>query len=142
MAEKRRKPAPKNRINRPKAPVKKADKGIDLTDKPRLAAFRVLKETITEGKTPEDALTSHSLLLSPKDLGLATALVYEVLRHKSRLDWLMKSRLSHGKASPDLTIILYLGLAQLLFFQRLGDHAVVSETVALAKILTLSLIQI
>lgn len=131
MAEKRKKPAP-----RPvKKVVKKIDQGIELTDNPRLAAFRVLKESLA-GQTSEEALASHGLLLSPKDLGLTTALVYEVLRHRSRLDRLMKSRLSQGKASPDLVIILYLGLAQLLFFQRLGDHAVVSETVALAKTIT------
>lgn len=131
MAEKRKKPA----SGRPQAPPKKTSQGMELTDNPRLAAFRVLKETLV-GRTPEEVLTSHGLLLSPKDLGLATALVYEVLRHRGRLDWLMKSRLSQGKASADLTIVLYLGLAQLLFFQRLGDHAVVSETVALAKAVT------
>ena len=106
--------------------------GLELTANPRLAAFRVLKE-VAEGRTPEETLISHGLLLSPRDLGLTAALVYEVLRRRAGLEWLMKSRLSAGKASPDLALVLMLGLAQLLYFDRLGDHAVVSETVALAK---------
>ena len=107
-------------------------RGLELTDNPRQAAWRTLKDC-REGRTPEEALASHGLLLSQKDLALATAMVYEVLRHQSRLESLAASRLSSGRASPDLLLVLNLGLAQLLYFQRLGDHAVVSETVALAK---------
>jgi len=108
--------------------------GRELSDNPRQVAFRVLKETGGErGLTPEEALAAEGLLLSPRDLGLTTALVYEVLRHRSFLTWLARSRLSRGRAGPELLLALELGLAQLLFFDRLGEHAVVSETVALAK---------
>lgn len=107
--------------------------GIELTDNPRLAAWRVLKEC-QGGNSPEEALASHGLLLGPKDLSLATAMVYEVLRHRSSLESLALSRLSAGRASADLILALSLGLAQILYFQRLGDHAVVSESVALAKV--------
>lgn len=118
--------------NRPDGAGPRSGHGLELTDNPRLAAWRVLKEA-QNGLIPEEALGTHGLLLGPKDLGLATALVYEVLRHQSYLDWLAKSRLSSGRTSADVSLTLRLGLAQLLFFQRLGDHAVVSETVALAK---------
>lgn len=116
------------------APRPGRSRGLELSDNPRLVAFRVLSE-VAGGRTPEEALVSQSILLSPRDAGLAAALVYESLRHQSYLDWLMKSRLTAGRAAPDLAVILRLGLAQLLFFDRLGDHAVVSETVALAKII-------
>lgn len=119
----------------PPAPRDKRSKGLELSDNPRLVAFRVLSEVAAGERIPEEALAAHGLLLSPRDSGLAAALVYESLRHQSYLDWLMKSRLTTGKAAPDLAVILRLGLAQLLFFDRLGDHAVVSETVALTKIL-------
>lgn len=130
---------PKRSAKIQKTPPRPAPKpgrklGLELSDNPRLVAFRVLSEA-ADGRTPEESLTSNSLLLSPRDSGLAAALVYEVLRHQSYLNWLMKSRLTAGKAAPELAIILRLGLAQLLFFDRLGEHAVVSETVALAKIL-------
>jgi 16S rRNA (cytosine967-C5)-methyltransferase len=99
---------------------------------PREAAFRVLKDTAA-GHTPEDSLALRGLGLSPRDMNLAAALVYEVLRHQSYLDWLWRGRLTAGRAGPDLALVLRLGLAQILYFDRLGDHAVVSETVALAK---------
>ena len=101
---------------------------------PRGAAFRVLRET-SRGRTPENSLAVHGLGLDPRDLHLATALVYEVLRRQSYLDWLWRSRLASSRdGGLDLALILRLGLAQVLFFNRLGDHAIVSETVALAKI--------
>ncbi len=106
--------------------------GRELTANARLVAFRALRET-AEGRTPEEALAVQGLLLSPRDQGLATALTYEVLRHQAYLEWLLKSRLSAGRAGPELALVLKLGLAQLLYFDRLGDHAAVSETVALAK---------
>ncbi|MDR1920894.1 MAG: hypothetical protein LBS31_04025, partial [Candidatus Adiutrix sp.] len=107
-------------------------KAMELAADPRLAAFRVLEAT-EGGRRPEEALNECGLLLSARDMSLATALVYEVLRHRSRLDWLMETRLKNGRAAGALRQTLRLGLAQLLFFDRLGDHAVVMETVALAK---------
>lgn len=126
---KKKKPA-----GRPRPAEAKPLPGLELSDNPRQVAFWVLKEAGGErGRTPEEALAAQSLLLSPRDLGLATALVYEVLRHRARLAWLARSRLSRGRAGPELLLVLELGLAQLLFFDRLGDYAVVAETVALAK---------
>ncbi|MDR2726109.1 MAG: transcription antitermination protein NusB, partial [Candidatus Adiutrix sp.] len=102
---------------------------------PRRTAFQVLKDAAAGRRTPEEGLDFHGPGLSRLDMNLAAALVYEVLRHQSYLDWLWQSRLKTGRAGPDLALVLRLGLAQLLYFDRLGDHAAVSETVALAKIL-------
>ena len=107
-------------------------KGLGRGASPREAAFRILKDT-AGGRPPEEGLALHGFSLSPRDLNLAAALVYEVLRRQSYLDWLWRGRLKTGRAGPDLALILRLGLAQLLYFDRLGDHAAVSETVALAK---------
>ena len=102
---------------------------------PRGAAFRVLEDTAA-GRTPEESLATHGLALGARDLNLAAALVYEVLRRQSYLDWLWRGRLAAGRVKGTaLPLILRLGLAQLLYFDRLGDHAIVSETVALAKTL-------
>ncbi|MDR3038166.1 MAG: hypothetical protein LBV21_02575 [Candidatus Adiutrix sp.] len=99
---------------------------------PRETAFLILKETAA-GRFPEESLADHGPLLSPRDLALTTALVYEVLRRQAFLDWLLQARLSAGRAGPDLTLVLRLGLAQILYFDRLGDHAIVAETVTLAQ---------
>ena len=103
-----------------------------LAANPRQVAFQVLS-AVYDGQNPEESLETLGLLLSPKDFSLSTALVYEVLRHQTYLDWLMSQKLHSGRASRALTIILRLGLAQILFFDRLGDHAIVMETVNLAK---------
>lgn len=125
---------PKKTAAKPPRPVAKPKAGLELSANPRQVAFRVLIDSADDrGPTPEESLAARGLLLSPRDLGLATALVYEVLRHKARLGWLTRSRLSRGRAAPELLLVLEIGLAQLLFFDRLGEHAVVSETVALAK---------
>ena len=72
------------------------------TGGPREAAFQVLKETAA-GRTPEESLARHGALLAPRDLALAAALVYETLRRQGFLDWLLKSRLTAGRAfrAPD-----------------------------------------
>ena len=123
----RKKNSPPPKEARPKKRL-----NLELTANPRLAAFRVLAEA-AQGRTPEESLVAHGRLLSPRDLGLATALVYEVLRHKAYLERLAKDRLSSGRAGEELMIVLSLGLAQLFYFDRLGEHAAVSESVALAK---------
>lgn len=130
----------KKKSTPPPVKTNKSRPGLDLSDNPRQVAFRVLKETLLggpaggAGRNVEEALTAQGILLSPRDLGLATALVYETLRHRARLSWLARSRLSRGRAAPELLLLLELGLVQLLCFDRLGEHAVVSETVALAKV--------
>ncbi len=108
---------------------------LELTDQPRLAVFKILKE-IEEGRAFKEALDYHGRLLAPRDLGLTTALVYEIIRHQSYLNWLMKSRLTAGRASSDLVLLLQIGLAQLLYFDRLGEHAIVSEAVRLTKVIS------
>ncbi len=108
-------------------------KKLELTDNPRLAAFQVLEET-AGGLIPEEALERRSRLLERRDKGLTTALVYECLRHQSYLDAVIESRLDHPRqARAEVRLVLRLGLAQMVFFSRLGQHAVISETVNLAK---------
>ena len=102
---------------------------------PRGVAFRVLED---RGRTPEESLAVHGSALDSRDFNLAGALIHEVLRRRSYLDWLWRGRLAAGrvrKKEAALAQVMRLGLAQLLYFDRLGDHAIVSETVALAKTL-------
>jgi 16S rRNA (cytosine967-C5)-methyltransferase len=92
-----------------------------------------LRATI-EGAAPEEVLDRDGVMLSQKDMALASALVYACLRHQSRLDFLIDGKLSSlGRTSLVVRIILRLGLAQLLFFDRVGAHAVVNEAAELTK---------
>jgi 16S rRNA (cytosine967-C5)-methyltransferase len=108
------------------------NRGLTLSLNPRLVAFLVLKETAT-GRHPEETLAEQGQLLPQRDQNLAAALTYETLRHQSFLDWVLQSRLTIGRTGSNLRLVLRLGLTQLLYFDRLKEHAAVSETVALAK---------
>jgi 16S rRNA (cytosine967-C5)-methyltransferase len=72
--------------------------------------------------------------LSDENINLAQALVYVCLRHQSRLDFLIKSKLKKNRTDRLALTILRLGLAQILFFDRLKDYAIVSQTVELARL--------
>jgi 16S rRNA (cytosine967-C5)-methyltransferase len=98
-----------------------------------LAAIRA----VDSGQRPEDVLEKGGRLLSARDRALAANLAYTALRHLRRLDYIIERRLSEKKRTPELVRdILRLGLAQLLFMDRIGDHAAVSESVILARELT------
>jgi 16S rRNA (cytosine967-C5)-methyltransferase len=96
----------------------------------------VLRAT-TEGARPEEVLNRLGVMLSRRDMALASAVVFACLRHQSRLDFLIDGKLSAGSRTPaTVRIILRMGLAQLLFLDRVGHHAVVNETTALGKSFT------
>ena len=72
--------------------------------------------------------------LTPPDRGLLTALVYGVIERQITLDAIIDS-LTDRKSediSPDVRTLLRLGLYQLLYLDRVPDHAAVNETVNMA----------
>jgi 16S rRNA (cytosine967-C5)-methyltransferase len=105
---------------------------LNLSDDPRRVAYEVLCSA-QRGELPEKALEKLGGLLSPKDLALATALVYETFRHLSRLDFIIKGKLKRGRASSQVQIVLRLGVVQLLILDRMAVFAAVAQTVELAK---------
>jgi 16S rRNA (cytosine967-C5)-methyltransferase len=96
-------------------------------------ALGALKATY-EGAHPEDVLDRLGVMLSRKDMALAQAIVYVCLRHQSRLDFLIDGKLRAGSvASRTSRILLRMGLAQIMFLNRVPHHAAVNETTALGK---------
>ncbi len=67
------------------------------------------------------------------DRGLFTALFYGVTEHKLTLDHIIDthSKLPASKIEPRVRTALRLGLCQLLYFDRIPDHAAINESVAL-----------
>jgi 16S rRNA (cytosine967-C5)-methyltransferase len=100
----------------------------------REAAFRALLD-VEAGSFPEDVLESRTIGLDPRDRALAGALVYGVLRHRTRLDWTLDRFLTRpGKPlTPELRTILRQGLFQLMDLDRVPASAAVDEAVRLAK---------
>lgn len=73
--------------------------------------------------------------LGVRDRRLVTELVYGVLRHRNRLDWVLGQfcRRPIMRLSPTLRNILRLGAYQLLFLDRIPPRAVVDEAVGLTQ---------
>jgi 16S rRNA (cytosine967-C5)-methyltransferase len=103
--------------------------------KPRQIAARILKERLLEGKYTENLLeielAQHSL--SPVDRGLCQELVYGASRWQATLNWLVDRKTAGRTQKPLLRILLQLGLYQMFWLDRIPNHAVVNETVELAK---------
>ena len=73
--------------------------------------------------------------LDSRDRGLATELVYGVLRHRRRLDFVLQSFCSKPLDRVDAGVLelLRLGCYQLLLLDRIPQRAAVYETVELAR---------
>lgn len=72
--------------------------------------------------------------LSGADARLATALFYSVLEHRITLDAIIDARASLPPSAIERGVrqILRLALAQLLYFDRIPDHAAINEAVEAA----------
>ena len=73
--------------------------------------------------------------LSPADARLATALFYSVLEHRITLDAIIDARATLPPSAIERGVrqILRLALVQLLYFDRIPDHAAINEAVEIAK---------
>ncbi len=105
---------------------------------PRLLAYQILLHLEQKASHP-DRLIRTTLERHPgleeRDRALLTELVYGSVRWQGRLDWHI-DQLSNTRpdriASPVRTL-LRLALYQILFLDRIPDHAAVNETVNIAK---------
>jgi len=90
---------------------------------------------LEKGRFPEAALEEHAAHLDRRDRALAAALVYGVLRWRSRLDWILGRYLRYpDKPLPGVVLaILELGLFQLIYLDRVPASAAVNEAVNLAR---------
>ena len=104
----------------------------------RTLAYQILLHLEQKASHPDrlirTALERHSLL-DERDRALLTELVYGVVRWQGRLDWHIDelSRTRPGKIAPAVRVLLRLALYQILFLDRIPDHAAVNDTVDIAK---------
>jgi 16S rRNA (cytosine967-C5)-methyltransferase len=101
----------------------------------REVALTVLSD-VDNGPTDDIfSLTFEHSSLSTRDRQLATELVQGTLRHRGIIDYYLKhwfkGDFQHAKL--ELKNILRLGLYQLLYLDRIPDHAAVNSSVELAK---------
>jgi 16S rRNA (cytosine967-C5)-methyltransferase len=101
--------------------------------RPREIAVRILGEW-KRGDRTADALLAEALpRLSGPDRGLCQELVLGVIRRQATLDWLIEQKTNGRRQQPLIQILLRLGLYQIFYLDRIPDHAVVNETVNLAR---------
>ncbi len=101
-------------------------------------ARQVLARVEADGAYASRALAAaldRATDLSAPERGLATELVYGVLRRRSRLDRALEAVADRGLASldPAMRIILRVGAYQLLFLDRVPAYAAVHDTVETTK---------
>ncbi len=104
---------------------------------PRQIAYVVLCQ-VADGAYADLALDTALTRvkgLDPRDRGLATELVYGVLRQRARMDFALGRccRKALAKVEPKVLTLLRLGAYQLLQLDRVPDRAAVHQSVELAR---------
>lgn len=105
---------------------------------PRLLAYQILLHLEQKASHPDrlirTALERHPGL-EERDRALLTELVYGTVRWQGRLDWHIDqlSNIRPDKIASPVRTLLRLALYQILFLDRIPDHAAVNETVNIAK---------
>jgi len=100
----------------------------------RRAAFEVLAR-VERGAKSDIALLEALRGLDSRDAGLATQIVYGVLRRRAQLDWLIGQASARPleKLDPAVLRALRIGAFQLRFLERVPRHAAVDSSVELVK---------
>jgi 16S rRNA (cytosine967-C5)-methyltransferase len=109
-----------------------------MTKDPRHIAFSILLESGTGRVTLDRALDRHDpkiLALPLKDRALCHAIVFGVLRHRGRIDHLIRAFSSRPFDRLDAGVleILRVALFQMVFLDRVPDFAAINTAVQLTK---------
>ena len=103
----------------------------------RHCAFAVLRRVFEDGAWADRALRGEAerLGLDARDLALATRLAYGAVQRRATLDHVIEalSGRSIDRLEPAVVAALRLGIFQLVYLDRVPDHAAVGESVELAK---------
>jgi len=104
---------------------------------PRHIAFELLKKA-EKSKQYSNIALDHALSasdMSEADRALSAALFYGVTERKITLDYQLSHLSSRKLSELDLDVLtaLRLGLYQLMFMDRIPDHAAINETVSLCS---------
>lgn len=107
----------------------------------RKAAHEVLRRVLCEDAYSAIAINAavHEHTLSAVDASFLSALVYGVLERKITLEYIIRqySSIRIKKIEQNTLIVLYLGVYQLIYMDKVPDSAAVNECVKLCKNLKL-----
>jgi 16S rRNA (cytosine967-C5)-methyltransferase len=97
-------------------------------------AFEILT-AVERGGYASDLLAARAAPLDTRDAGLASEIVFGVLRYQAQLDYLIERYSGKPAARLDdpVRLALRMGIYQLRYLERIPAHAAVSESVELIK---------
>ena len=99
----------------------------------RTIAFDILQK-VESGGYASDLLVERSAELSSRDAGLASEIVFGVLRYRAQLDYLIEHFSGRRqKLDREVRTALRMGIYQLRYLDRIPEHAAVGESVELVK---------
>jgi 16S rRNA (cytosine967-C5)-methyltransferase len=99
----------------------------------RRAAYAVVRRVLADGAWADRALHGEARALEdPRDRALAKRLAFGTVQRRLTLDHVIDAR-TKGRLEPGVRAALQLGLFQLLFLDRVAEHAAIAEAVELAK---------
>jgi len=99
----------------------------------RALAFDILRK-VEIGGYASDLLLERTAGMDSRDAGLATEIVFGVLRYRAQLDYLIA--LFSGRArklDPEVRLALEMGIYQLRYLERVPAHAAVGDSVELVR---------
>jgi 16S rRNA (cytosine967-C5)-methyltransferase len=101
----------------------------------RRCAYTVLRRVFERGAYSDQALQAESRELDARDRSLAMRLAYGAVQRRATLDYLIEGLASRPVTRLDAPVLaaLRLGLYELLYMDGAPDHAIVADTVELAK---------
>ena len=99
----------------------------------RTLAFAILLR-VESGAYASDLLAAHTAALDSRDAGLASEIVFGVLRYRAQLDFLIERYSGRRqKLDSEVRTALRMAIYQLRYLQRVPAHAAVAESVELVK---------
>ncbi|MGD0666170.1 MAG: transcription antitermination factor NusB [Bryobacteraceae bacterium] len=98
----------------------------------RQTAFAVLRR-VEGGGWASDLLLAATAALDSRDAGLASEIVFGVLRFQAQLDFLIEHFGGPRRLDAEVRLALRMGIYQLRYLERVPAHAAVAESVELVK---------
>jgi 16S rRNA (cytosine967-C5)-methyltransferase len=101
----------------------------------RRCAYAVLRRVFEQGAYADRALQSEARELDARDRALTMRLAYGAIQRRGTLDYLIERLAARpaGQLDPPVLGALRLGLYELLYLDGAPNHAVVADSVELAK---------
>ncbi len=99
----------------------------------RSSAVRALIDILSRDVRPKHAVDEFSQHLDKRDRSFVMEIVYGVLRYRDTLDWILGHFLKNPAKAGDFTLNNLRASLYQLYFMRVPDWAVVSESVEMEK---------